>query len=30
MASSNRTPKAGGGFGDKLKNMTDTNLLLTG
>ena len=29
MASSNRTPKAGGGFGDKLKNMTDTNLLLT-
>lgn len=29
MAASNKTPKAGGGFGDKMKNMTDTNLLLT-
>ena len=29
MASSNKTSKAGGGLGDRMKNMTDTNLLLT-
>ena len=29
MASSNKSSSAGGGFSDKMKNMTDTNLLLT-